>query len=479
MTKRLAQERLAKLKKNNSWPEKYINKETGKTYLPHMDEEEQFITSDTPRYALLKGGEGAGKSVAGIIKTLEKLRRGASGLMVSPDLPHFRRSLWKEFRLWCPAEILLPSQRYKLKEDWHPREASFELNFINGTYLLCGGIADASKQEGSNLSFGYLDEGRHASEEAIKVLDGRCRKPNLKNNYSDDIPPQIYITTTPKKNWLWEYFGPIQDNDKYLAFKQNALVVTLPLEFNRENLADGYIELRRSTLTEQEARVRVDAEWEEESDTEKFVNIFWWDACIEQLPQLGDREPCILALDAAIGSETTSSLADCFAAVIITRHPNRPKQVAIRYCGIWQPEPGRYLDYKPIEEELVRIVNHYSILELAYDPTQLHDMAMRFRKGEDFIKPSGEVIKRRAVKVRAFEQGKSRLLADKGLQTKIVEKQIVHDGNPLLRQHIDNSDIKKHGSDGIRIVKRASTLKVDAAVCVSMGVDRAMYYNLG
>ena len=71
------------------------------------------------------------------------------------------------------------------------------------------------------------------------------------------------------------------------------------------------------------------------------------------------------------------------------------------------------------------------------------------------------------------------LAGNRNSSRKIMEQLIAHDGNPLLRQHIDNADIKKYGQDTIRIVKRTSALKVDAAVCVSMGSERISYYNLG
>lgn len=431
----------------------YRNQVSRKYYHPHSPEEEEFVHSTTYRYLLLKGGEGAGKSVAGIVKTLNNLQLGKSGIMVSPDLPHFKKSLWPEFRLWCPRHWVVDRQRYRMNKEWEPH-GSFELVFQNGASLLCGGIENPGSWEGPNRNFAHLDEGRHADAEALKVLDGRCR---IGNN------PQLYITTTPKKNWLFEYFGPEQDNDKFLNFKRNSLVVTLPVELNRANLAEGYIENRRNSLTESEARVRMDAEWEDESDTEKFVNIFWWDACREQLPELTRSEPAVLALDAPKGSENPSMLADSFAAVLVTRHPDRKQDIAVRYAGIWQPDKGQLLDYEPIEQEIYKLCERYSIVEVCYDPYQLADMGNRMR--------------RRSINAKEFSQQKPRLLADKQLQGLITSRRVAHDGNPLLRQHIDNSDITSHGDEGIRIVKRAQSLKVDAAVALSMAAARSLFYN--
>ncbi|MHA2055318.1 MAG: terminase TerL endonuclease subunit [Candidatus Hodarchaeales archaeon] len=54
-----------------------------------------------------------------------------------------------------------------------------------------------------------------------------------------------------------------------------------------------------------------------------------------------------------------------------------------------------------------------------------------------------------------------------------------HDGNPLLRQHIDNANIKKYSQDQKRLVKRSTSQKIDAAVSLSMAASRCLYYNLG
>ena len=70
----------------------YVNRETGKMYRPHNTDEALFISDDRPRRVMVKGGEGSGKSVAGIVKDLERLRRGMSGIMGSPNFVHFKKS---------------------------------------------------------------------------------------------------------------------------------------------------------------------------------------------------------------------------------------------------------------------------------------------------------------------------------------------------------------------------------------------------
>lgn len=198
--------------------------------------------------------------------------------------------------------------------------------------------------------------------------------------------------------------------------------------------------------------------------TSKFVEKVWWDSCLELLPPLDSREPCILALDAATGGESTAP-ADCFAAVMVSRHPARRDEIAVRYCGIWQAEKGQLLDYAPIEIEIRRLLDSFSIVEVPYDKTELHYMMSRLRQDG-------------SANAKAFSQSNDRLVADKQLRDLIIGKKIVHDGNPLLAQHIDNANVVNHGKDGIRLVKRSPDKKIDAAVALSMAASRCLYFNL-
>ncbi len=463
---KIGRKRLRELKVSK-WPDEYVNRKTGKVYKPHNEQEHRFVYSDTPRYMLLKGGEGAGKSVAGIIKTLNRLRCGMSGIMVSPDLPHFKKSLWPELVNWIPWQVVLDRHQYMQQPGWLPSEAFTIMVFKNelGGYstLNFGGAkeTDIAGWEGPNVSFVHKDEiRRHKTSIALKTFDGRARIPGPANE-----PPQIFLTTTPRKHWLYDLFGPLEkDDDPWLDFKQDSFVATILTQENEANLSSEFVAKRRQTLSESEARILLLAEWEDEEDTEKFVNIIWWDNCQEALPAVTRSEPMVIALDAAKGS-TGSTLTDCFAVVGITRHPHRKEDVAVRYCGIWQAAIGQLLDYGPIETEIRRLAQAYSVIEWPYDPYQLHYICGKLR---------GEGVGN----FKEFSQGLPRLKADKDLQNLIMSRRITHDGNPSLKQHIDNSNVKKAGEDGIRLVKRSSSLKIDAAVSLSMAARRILYYNV-
>jgi hypothetical protein len=439
----------------------YVNRESGKPYVPHHDDEARFVFSDTPRRGLLKGGEGSGKSVAGIVKDLERLRCGMSGIMGSPDFEHFKRSLWPEFARWCPWDHVIPQQQYRRRDGWEPTQP-FTLTFrtpVGGVaHLLCGGFDDPGSWEGPNVSFAHFDEARrHKTAAMVKVLDGRCRIPGPNGE-----PPQYWFTTTPRKHWLFEYFGPWEtpgQTDPYAEFKAETLVVTLRLVDNElaGNVAPGFTQQRRQSLTEVEARVLLEAEWEDADDVDRFLaSIVLWDACREDLSPLDASTPCVLGMDAGESSDT-------FAVVLVSWHPTRSGILACRYARPYVPHGGP-LDFDAIEQDIRDLVARYAVQQIAYDPFLLGQMMRR-------LSMPGRVI---PVPLEPFPQGAQRLEADKNLLDLITQRRLAHDGNADLRQHLDNADKKTDAeSRKLRIVKRAQSLKIDLAVALSMACARA------
>jgi hypothetical protein len=431
------------------------------------------VYSDAPRYVLFKGGEGGGKSVAGIVKTLGRLRRGMNGVMVSKDFEHFKKSLWPEFRRWCPWDCVVPSQQYRQAITWEPTK-SFSLVFHNelGTEstLICGGAKESEigSWEGPNINFVHMDEMRHHKKPvALKTFDGRVRIPGPNGE-----PPQMWITTTPRKNWLFDYFGPLTEKDVRAPFKAEASTVTLLTKDNEQNLEPGFVGKRSQTLTEAESRVLLEAAWEDIDEGQRFLpSMLWWDMCREGLPPLGPQAQLVVALDAAVGR--TDQDSDCFGMLAVSRHPHRhTNDIAVRFVMTWQAKAGRKLDYQGTEldpgpERVLRwLCANRNVAVVVYDPYQLHDLCNRLRKeGLGWFKE--------------FPQGAARIEADTDLLRLIQERRVAHDGNDELKQHLANADRKLDSeSKKLRIVKREDALPVDLAVCLSMGASEALRLNI-
>jgi hypothetical protein len=489
------------------WPRWYTNADTRRRYTPHNDVEALMVKSDTPKFQMLRAGEGSGKTTWGVIKDLNRLRRGMDGCLVSPDLVHFQKSLWPEFVRWCPWDMVIERHRYRQEPGRVPNR-DFELVFHNElggfSKLVCGGAIeiDPKRWEGLNINFAHLDEmRRHKTPIIFKTILGRIRIPGPKGE-----PPQLWITTTPAKHWLYEYFGPMAcqcddcgaeyewelehdteprcgecnstayaTSDPHAHSKLRSAVMLLHTEDNEPNTYDGFAEDRGIILTEAERRVLLHGEWEDVEEGQHFLpNIIMWDQCRDDnIPPLSPNDPLILGVDAAKGRD--DSYSDCFAIVGVTRHwlpEKRRNHIVVRFTQTWQARPGGRIDFQGTEHNpgpelfLRRMVDKYAVKAIIYDPTELTDMGQRFMRD-------------RVVWMDEFSQRTKRTAADTDLLTLIMSERIVHDGDEALRSHIQNAD-RKVSDDGhqLRMMKRLDSLKIDLAVALSMAASRCLYLNI-
>lgn len=191
------------------------------------------------------------------------------------------------------------------------------------------------------------------------------------------------------------------------------------------------------------------------STTTAFIPGEWWDACKGEVPALRRNEPMIFGVDAGVTN-------DCFAIVGVSK---RGSQIYTRYCRVWYPPKGRKIDFAGPEAEIRRLAKEYNVIEWAYDQYQLHDMATRLSKdGCGWFN--------------VFSQAQDRMVADKHLYDLIRDRRITHSGYPDLDEHIKNADAETD-KERMRIVKRSESLKIDAAVALSMAAKEAARLNIG
>ena len=216
--------------------------------------------------------------------------------------------------------------------------------------------------------------------------------------------------------------------------------------------------------------------------------MIWWDSCKENLTPLTTYEPLVISLDAATGRQSYSS--DCFALVGMTRHPDPERtddSVAVRFTYYWQAKAGDKIDFVGTkdfpgpERVLLQLCGYelddngraifksnsgYNVVCVIYDPNELHSMVQRLtREGIAWFKEMGQTNQR-------FE-------ADRQLLNLITHRRFAHNGEPELRRHIQNAD-RQLDSTGhkLRIVKRSKSLRIDLAVCASMGAYQCLLLNL-
>ena len=196
------------------------------------------------------------------------------------------------------------------------------------------------------------------------------------------------------------------------------------------------------------------------SSSQTFVPGEWWNASRDTAKPMTPNESVILAMDAAISG-------DCFGLLMLAGRGGTG-EYDIRYARAWKPPKGGKLDFggeDGPERELRRLLDRYNVIEIAYDPYQLEDMASRL---------TNELLGL----FYAFNQGAERAVADKSLRDMIRERRIRHDGSYHdLDEHIMNANSKTEG-EKMRIVKKAEHMKIDLCVCLSMAAARASYWSI-
>ena len=207
------------------------------------------------------------------------------------------------------------------------------------------------------------------------------------------------------------------------------------------------------------------------SSSETFVPMEWWYACKRDesdWPQVDKtRHAMIVALDAGVSSDTFGLWMGC-------RHPQNQDNILTQYAQYWKPPKGGNgkIDFVGTEAnpgpELVlrRLIKEYNVVQVCYDPYQLHDMASRLKQEAlAWFYP--------------FGQQTGRLISDSQFRDLIRDRRYWHRGEANLTEHIQNSNAMIDKEDRkIRLVKRVENLKIDLAVCASMGSFQLLRLNL-
>lgn len=206
------------------------------------------------------------------------------------------------------------------------------------------------------------------------------------------------------------------------------------------------------------------------SSSETFVPMEWWAACQHdqnEWPAIDQkRHPMIIALDAGVSSDTFGLWMGC-------RHPELRDNILQWYVQRWKPpKNGGKIDFVGTEEnpgpELVlrRLVKDYNVVQVCYDPYQLHEMATRLKQEH-------------LAWLYSFGQATGRLIADSQFRDLIRDRRYWHRGESEMTEHVQNANAEIDKEDRkIRLIKRVETLKIDLAVCGSMGSFQLLRLNL-
>jgi phage terminase large subunit-like protein len=194
-----------------------------------------------------------------------------------------------------------------------------------------------------------------------------------------------------------------------------------------------------------------------------FITPDQWEACYDaDLRALapGDDRYLVLGADA-------STARDCTALVGVA-YENDLQLVDVVYCRVWKPQPD--FSGKPtvdldatIKAEILRLKREYKVQACFYDPYQLHSIAMSLRE--------------EGVTMVEMPQTAARTAADQALYDAIIGRTIRHYGDPTLTEHMKNA-VAVESPRGFRLAKEKTSLKIDAAVALSMAHHKARDFGI-
>ena len=131
--------------------------------------------------------------------------------------------------------------------------------------------------------------------------------------------------------------------------------------------------------------------------------------------------------------------------------------------GFLQLTEGNVIHYSAIEHKIEELASRYRIQEISFDRwgsvqlvQDLEDMGLPFT-----MVPFGQGFKDMSPPT-------------KELMKLVLEQKIAHGGNPVLRWMMDNIFIRTDPAGNIKADKAKSTEKIDGAVALIMGLDRAL-----
>ncbi len=130
--------------------------------------------------------------------------------------------------------------------------------------------------------------------------------------------------------------------------------------------------------------------------------------------------------------------------------------------GFLEAPAGRAIDKGAIVHRLAEIASMYDVKAIAYDRWRLEDLKKLL---------SDEGIELPLV---PFGQGYASMApAIDSLETKILNRQLMHPGHPILTWNISNAVVEMDPAGGRKISKAKSTERVDGAVALVMAVGLA------
>jgi len=181
-----------------------------------------------------------------------------------------------------------------------------------------------------------------------------------------------------------------------------------------------------------------------------FVDLEWWDACVDPAlqPVLADKTiPAWIAVDASTKSDTT--------AIVAVTFDNKLQKVRLLAHKIFRPTANQPLDFEAtIEATIKDYCRRFGVRTVVFDPWQMQAVAQRLQTAN--------------VPMREFPQSVPNLTAMGSMLHELVKGgRIVVYPDDLMRLAVSRT-VAKETPRGLQLTKEKTSHKIDVVIALAM-----------
>ena len=134
--------------------------------------------------------------------------------------------------------------------------------------------------------------------------------------------------------------------------------------------------------------------------------------------------------------------------------------------------PGRVIQYDWVAERIGKISQEYEIIGIAFDRWRIDDLLNAMgRAGLDCYVEGKDDKRAGAIRLVSWGQGYASMTqAVEAIESSILDRKFIHDGNPVLTWNFANAIAISDAAGGRKIDKSKTRFRIDGAVAASMAV---------
>jgi len=269
--------------------------------------------------------------------------------------------------------------------------------------------------------------------------------------------------------FLGVVYGALDDEDWTDPEVWHKAAPSLGITVSVEAYEQACLEAKQMPLSQNSFRQLFLSQWTQQAV--RYIPLDAWDRCNAE-PVVGKKRLCYGGIDL---SATTDLSA--FALVF----PNREDgsiDVLVKYYmpeenlrqkslrdrvpyeqwvkdGLITTTPGHTIKYDYIKADVIAAKNEYDLREIGYDPWN----AVEFQQW----------MEREHIKNEAMVQGyKSFTAPTKELLRLVLEQDVRHGGNPVLRWNVDSAAAEMDAAGNVKLNKAKSSARIDGLIAIIM-----------